>query len=1358
MESSLGNVENELSEARDGRDPPTNSGDANPGNSTELKESASTVAIDTNDVCEKQEEGLDSQIQVEKNGDFVKLAAEDKSHASPEQKSEKQCENSGVVLMKNSSAEFHAALVMEVENNHEDADKINCGSPIVISCAELPQIENARGDGSSLELDAPSSVDKEASKVISVADPEITKMASEGKSFTFDVPSSVDLSNVEASKKWLPFPTLDGSKGSLVSLSSSDVVPVESQVPLFGSLGCAQTTGKQSARGHGKVSPESKTKRTSGRAGGKDSSGKRNIPKESVLLGQTERGGKSVPLSLDGSRIYQKVLPSETPQQGQVDSVSNKPLGVLIEPMHGIAELKASALPTALQQPFTELQQLQLRAQILVYGSLISKLVPEEVHMISAFGGPDGGRSLWENVWRACKEKIINQTVNDKKNETPKQNQRASTKANNKRGPPNRDTSRVGQDGGNSMQPPVVNPVIPFSSPLWDIHSPYDASQSGGVPSIQHMLSPSYPNQAPYMGNYAGHGTAWTAQTPFPGSLIASIQTSARETNAHLFPSPNTEPVKLTTLRDSHFPDSSSMKNVPLGALGGIYAPAATIGTSASLDLQKIHASPGQSSADSKKPRKRKNAITSTDGVGQIASLSLLGMESVSLPASTTNHWSPVVVTAGLSGKGAEKSSLAVPQSSISHQKIEDLDSNRFVLTDETLVKVEEARLQAQNAEMLASSAVIQSRDLWDQLNKQKNTPLLPSIEIKLASAAAAMAVAASIAKAAAAAATVASNAALQVKLATDAALVARSSGNPIPTDGNGKKSMTTSISTPLADAEMKEAAMKTKVVSDASIEADNLQAIVKAAQLAAESITHVEKVISMGDSLPLSGLIEAGLGGLLKVADLTSHKTTAPHDKELSRTDVNAVVGPDVPLNHIEDPLPTADARENQHVLSSNAVDDLQLSAENASTINGISGSVIREETFYETTIKEGSHVEVFKDENGYNAAWFSAEVLSLKDGKAFVSYTELQSTEGSGKLKEWVELKSEGSNAPRIRFPHPITIMQFEGTRKRRRVVTKDFTFSTGDKVDALMGDRWWEGVVTEEDKKQETALTVHFPAHSKTSVVKAWQLRPSLIWEDGQWIEWSSIRKEEQSHPEGDSPKEKRKKTQIQGIKLNGKSKVMESANSQKSNFLGLTDSDKECDIDEDKDVGKMDKSKTRRAGLRKHDARVVFGVPKPGKKQKFMEVSKHYVDNKNNKIDDMINDSAKLANYLAPRVIGPHERRNIPKVELRVKGNVKFKAKVLKPETVNAAKTKDSSETTRSALEKNELRIHEKDASDIEESMKATTEAAEPRRSNRQIQPTSRLLEGLQSSMIGPKASSTSHDRGSKIGSKTAAKGK
>lgn len=154
------------------------------------------------------------------------------------------------------------------------------------------------------------------------------------------------------------------------SPSSSDVVPVESQVPVFGSPAIAHSTGRSNARGRGKATSESKTKRASGKTGGKGSAGKRNILKEPMLLGQLESGGKSGVVALNGSGVYQKLQSSETQRQGQVDCVTSKPcLFTELTPI--ITELKTSALPNALQQPFTDLQQVQLRAQILVYGSLM---------------------------------------------------------------------------------------------------------------------------------------------------------------------------------------------------------------------------------------------------------------------------------------------------------------------------------------------------------------------------------------------------------------------------------------------------------------------------------------------------------------------------------------------------------------------------------------------------------------------------------------------------------------------------------------------------------------------------------------------------------------------------------------------------------------------------------------------------------------------------------------------------------------------------------------------------------------------------------------------------------------------------
>lgn len=54
-------------------------------------------------------------------------------------------------------------------------------------------------------------------------------------------------------------------------------------------------------------------------------------------------------------------------------------------------------------------------------------------------------------------------------------------------------------------------------------------------------------------------------------------------------------------------------------------------------------------------------------------------------------------------------------------------------------------------------------------------------------------------------------------------------------------------------------------------------------------------------------------------------------------------------------------------------------------------------------------------------------------------------------------MSLESEGDKPPRIRFAHPMTAIQFEGTRKRRRAAIGDYAWSVGDRVDVWM-QNWY------------------------------------------------------------------------------------------------------------------------------------------------------------------------------------------------------------------------------------------------------------------------------------------------------------
>ncbi|KAI3957601.1 hypothetical protein MKW92_027765 [Papaver armeniacum] len=65
----------------------------------------------------------------------------------------------------------------------------------------------------------------------------------------------------------------------------------------------------------------------------------------------------------------------------------------------------STPISALLQKPFSVLQQVQLRAQIFVYGSLIQGVTPDEPCMVSAFGGSDGGRSKWETAWSVARVK-----------------------------------------------------------------------------------------------------------------------------------------------------------------------------------------------------------------------------------------------------------------------------------------------------------------------------------------------------------------------------------------------------------------------------------------------------------------------------------------------------------------------------------------------------------------------------------------------------------------------------------------------------------------------------------------------------------------------------------------------------------------------------------------------------------------------------------------------------------------------------------------------------------------------------------------------------------------------------------------
>ncbi|KAK8520822.1 hypothetical protein V6N12_004749 [Hibiscus sabdariffa] len=1314
-----------------------------------------------------------------------------------------------------------------------DLDNPSCGSPVVFRTSEQSQskIENEGVRGSKDQSALVSGITtEEANKEQSISQDRKGTDATPGdKSFTFEVPPLLAVSEQEAGKNWKPFSTMQHDKIS----SAMEGTPSTPGLSVAGPKAAQETsrtnpqvTRRGNVRGGSKGTSERKPRRSGSKSAGKEAAKKGNATKETTPARQSERSDRTSNVSLSSAGTGQLVQSHEMQHHGHIEGV--------------------------FQQPFTDLQQVQLRAQIFVYGALIQGTVPDEAYMISAFG--DGGRTIWENAWRAGIERVHGQKSLLVSPETPLQSHigaKTSDQPIKQKTPQSKIISSPASWSTSKGTPTtsIVNPMIPLSSPLWSICSPSgDALQSTGLPrgavmDYQLAISPLHP---PPARNFIGHNPSWMSQSSFRGPWTP--QTPAFDGNACYPVRPLMEAVNLNPVKAS-VPQTSSVKQVSAVPMVQSGNPANVFAGTPLIDTKKTALTPGQHSADPK-PRKRKKS-TVPEEPGQIIS-----------------HFQP-------------ESSLATV---VGDQK----SDQRVSLSEETLSKHENAQKHAEDAAALAAAAVSQSQEIWSQLDKHRNSGLAPDVETQLTSAAVAVAAAAAVAKAAAAAANVASKAALQAKLMADEALISSGFRNSIPSNSISDSMKKLSKATPVSilrgeDATTssnsaivvaREAARRRlEAASAASKQAENMDAIVKAAELAAEAVSQAGKIVAMGEPFSLTELLEAGPEAYWKVPQASpepngairehinivssveapgssvGHLKEVPVDKREKQSDnhgkllaLREMAGESMEdHSRLTDLAPVATGEKDKKGQKGRKASDVAKTKGVASesqigfgsplmTIQSAHEKAGDGETSKDNDIREGSHVEVLRDGGGSTAAWYLADILDLKDGKAYVCYTELRQEDGD-KLKEWVELELEGYRAPRIRNSRPITAMSFEGTRKRRRAAMGDYNWSVGDRVDAWMQNSWWEGVVTEKSKKDETSFTVHFPAQGETSVVKAWLLRPSLMWKKGSWVEWSSSLDNNESSHEGDTPQEKRQRLSNPAVEAKGKDKlsknvdIKESGQPDDTRLLDLSASEEAFNIGKStKDESKTDSLRMIRTGLKKKGSGVVFGVPKPGKKQKFMEVSKHYVAGQSSKTCET-SDPAKFTKYLMPRGSEPRGTKN--KIEPKEKRMAISKPKILNPGKLpsvssrsipqkdqlpntmvsepgsvvasDVSKSEDSkshaenisgkpnmmefrsfsssdgaaegpvlfssmafsldappkkasaSNAKSERINKGKLAPPARKLAKTEEkifngkSTKVSADVVEPRRSNRRIQPTSRLLEGIQSSLTISKIPSVLHDK-------------
>ncbi|CAI8609577.1 unnamed protein product [Vicia faba] len=1227
-----------------------------------------------------------------------------------------------------------------------------------------------------------------------------------------------------------PFPDIAANKESVVVAESPPVSELDTPKPnvaRFVSHGSPQIPDSDLAQSVSKGTPERKTRRTPIKTAGKESSRKGSKGKTSAK--QSEKGDRStsVPLS---------------------PSISTKPF----------SDLNTSASPSVMfQQPFMDIQQVQLRAQILVYGALIQGIVPEEAYMLSAFG--DGGRNFWEKVWSSCLERQRSHTSHPINPETPPQSlsgTRTHDSAVKKSEPHGKGISSPLGLASSKGTPTIVNPFIPLSSPLWSLPSPSQA-----LVSLHH-------NQTPPLRNFLGHNTSRISQSPLRGPWVAS-STPTLDNSSYLSASPVTDTIKSSSIKGTSVPSSSSIKNVPPNLqASNVGLQNVFLQTTPLFNTSNATVSSARHSCDPKS-KKRKKVTTDSEDLGHKAMH--LQSHLVSTPV-VSNHISPANATAtpvvNVPVTTVEKSVESVSPISLADRLKSGWNVEKRIMSDESLTKIEEARINAEEASALSAAAVNHSMEIWKQLDKHKNSGLSSDIEAKLASAAVAVAAAAAVAKAAAAAASVASNAALQAKLMADEALMFsghESSCGTYFSEGmsNLGKATPASIlkgasginsSSSIIGAAKEASRRRVEAASFARKRVENVDAIVKAAELAAEAVSQAGRIVTMGDPLLLSDLVEAGPEGYWKTFQESSQQVgllkgmgrclmnvdnvDRPETSQISNRDTSSMemgkqiaaikespfqkVHNETSLDHIRSVDENSSSGSRGRRVS-NLVNPIDVLPESVTEIQASLTDGNGSKNLEDNNIKEGSHVEVFKDGKGFKAAWFTANLLSLKDGKAYVCYNRLVADEGP--LKEWISLEDEGDKPPRIRAAHTLISLHNEGTRKRQRAAMVDY-WSIGDKVDAWIQESWQEGIVTERNKKDKT-YTVQFSASGETSVVEAWYLRPSLIWNDGKWVESPNAGANDSPTKEGDAPCEKRTKLCSPTQELVGRKDktskgtyASESANPSESRLLNLNEDHKVFNVGRNiKNEKNSDAHRLARSGLQKEGPKVIFGVPKQGRKKKFMEVSKHYVAGGSSRINDG-NDSDKIADSLLPHASGSRGWKNssIKHTKEKLGADCKPTSKSGKPQvlgrvipskqkplsnsrnndlTSRTERTRDSSSHASNASQRenqmerasysetpgarqtsNSSRTSSTNSHptkkpptsrvskgkqtaadgrcgkvEVEKAVKGnpvkstSEEVLEPRRSNRKIQPTSRLLEGIQSSLIITKTPGP-HERGYK----------
>ncbi|CAN6477919.1 unnamed protein product [Victoria cruziana] len=1358
------------------------------------------------------------------------------------------------------------------------SSELDGGSPTVISCSEPCVSEKAQGEGEkqSLVQNCPTTGSTSyASADISVHTdvPKATVQTSQtpGRS---DVGESDKNLTFEVDKSASPFVNKKCGEGYKPKPSPS-VQPGES----------FQADDKRSSERAPRRNQTPNDKRAI--EPGKDPGAGKSRSRSGSRTGAASGKGRPTKEPPSTRSIY-----SDTCEGKSLADTSASPCGTLVNTPIRVEEGKKLAYMEGLfHQPFTDMQQLQLRAQIFVYGSLIQGTAPDEACMVSAFGesGGGGGRSNWESTWHLAVERSCNRKAWANSEVSPVANSGIKTNEQTPKGNSAQGKNSIVSTGraagkGSSVSHP--SSAVSMSSPTWTMGAlSRDMVQASTVtrtsPVDPHTTLTSlhvlYPSS--HIRPLAGHPGTWPSHVPSPVPWIFSPQASTMDgTSYATFPTPET--VQATNIGEHHVAAPTHVTTISQSIASSPSTINSAVDSAATHTEVLLTATCDTPHSTGSKARKRKKNMPSENSslpyvhpfpteLGSLVAPTKDIPVSTSASMPTTFSFTSVVATSrAATGEPAPYPSLSLSN----YQMISGNNpEQRAIFSKEACSQIEQARRQAEDAAAVSASAVRHSQDVWSQLAVKKKSGLVSDVEETLESAAVAAAAAASVAKAAAAAANVASDAALQSKLMADEALTMNKMftgvcgadpniGSGIVTNSSLNGNMKQGVSSSVLEFAREAARKRVESASAATKRAQNLDAVVRAAELAAEAISQATAIVAMGEPIPmaLTELLEAGPRGYWKEQVVSSLFTKKSKTMEILQLPNGASVEPNNSLylkySPKNDSMHSSDERsknvskdsskrsgENQRELINGAHDAVPLiqtteinqkKQKLSQSINsmrsvpssGHSGNPSmsmqfedlgkdgQSEASNEKSIKQGSLVEVGSDEEGRRAVWFSARVLEVKDGKAYVCYNDLLSDEGPGQLKEWIPLELDDGKPSRIRIAHPMTAMKFEGTRKRRRAAMGNYNWSDGDHVDAWIRDGWWEGIIIEKNKEDDSKLTVHFLAEGDIRTVRSWEIRPSLVWKDGHWVEWS---KDFGCWPNelGDAPLDKRRKLDQDLEKYSsldkGEGNPSKITEPQELTKLALPRKDTLFSIGKSTtENNKLASGMIKRTGLQKEGSRVVFGVPKPGKKRKFMDVSKHYGAGQVGRVGDT-NNMAKFSKYLMPQktfkddpkgggtsntrskdVLGKlqdSQNKSKPRKFVQSRSCLPPSIGIIKtdqlsgqpclthkenPEKPNRAEIvsdilkEPNTSGPFSSIGRGAGQLpHGKKASSAVVSRvaprgkvagaaerysgegKLALDLVEPRRSNRRIQPTSRLLEGLQSSLtIGKVSSTAAHDKG------------